>query len=157
MAKTFFLTKSEHFGSILSVIRYIFLAGYRAFGRCVFSILACLVCSLSSLTSHQRLSIAAAGRVRRLHADVAARAHFRDVLDAHWSALSHEAIRGAENGRKQNEGPWTRDKVSHLGKRSFSACYGNAEFDWMTFELLDRKFTEQKEKQPSDIEDPDVH
>ena len=48
-------------------------------------------------------------------------------------------------------------KISHLAKYYFSECNGNAEIGWMTFELLDIKLTVQDGKQPSKVEDSDVH
>ena len=48
-------------------------------------------------------------------------------------------------------------KIAYLGKCSFSECYGNAEIGWMTFELLLIWMTQQKEKQPSKVEDSGVH
>ena len=47
--------------------------------------------------------------------------------------------------------------MSHLEKYSFSECNGNAEIGWMTFELLDIKITLRNGKQPSKVEDLDVH
>ena len=48
-------------------------------------------------------------------------------------------------------------KILHLGKCSFSESHGNAEIGWMTSELLDISITERKGKQPSEVEDSDVH